>query len=237
MADYEQRAEFFMMQMERERAAAHTDLLFTGSLGYEHSPEHKHFVKSTLTLDWTAARWFALGAGLRVTTRNIYDLAVDGDFRLPLGDKRHLSLNNSYVYSIYADRNYMDFRIGLSVGYAQDYFSVSIGAMTHFTTPFVLNGSPREYHWGVTWTYCARAWVRPEASEWNVGAEVTNVRRFGTDSGREPSFVLNGRHGIRPRAGDPGFSIVWQAGCHTVAAPHSLTYEGAWALVGISCFI
>lgn len=235
--DYEHQAELFLARVERERQPVRTNLLFTGALGYEHSLEHKHFVKSAIAFDWDAARWFQLNAGLRVTTRNIYNLTVKGDFRLPLKGNRFLALNNSYIYGIYADRNFMDFEIALVLRYEQNYFSISLGAMSHFQTPFIVKEGKRRYDWATTWTYSLRGWLKPKDAEWNIGAEFTNVRPFQTDDGRCPSFILHGIHLLRPRYGDPGFNIIWQAGCRTIAAPHSLTYGGCWATVGISCWL
>lgn len=234
--DLERRAEILRMQLEEQNKEAKTDLAFIGELGYEHSERHGHLVQSTMQLQWDGARWFTMFAGLRVTTQNLYNLSLRGDFKIPFKGYRYLGLRNQYLYGIFANSNYMDMNFSLSAFYEQEYFYVAAGAMTHFVTPITVKEGTRSYDWYVSWTYDIRGWVQKHDARWNLGVQVTNMREMEISEGYMPSFVLRGSHLILPKSSPMGFHLNWQIGCRTKIAEERMAYDGAWATVGVHCW-
>lgn len=236
LADLERRAEVLRMCFLEERKRAASDLMFIGQLGYEHHERHGHMVQSNMFLRWDATGWFSMLAGVRVTTNNVYDFSLRGDFKLSWSGFHFLGLRNQYLYGLFAEDNYMDMNFSLAAFYEQDYFYIAAGAMTHFETPIKVKEGSRVFDWRLSWIYDLKAWCRVHDADWNLGVQFTNMRDFEITHCNVPNFILNGRHLVIPKDTPFGIYVTWQAGCRTVITKKSMAYDGAWGIVGVSCY-
>ncbi len=224
------------MSFQEERRRAASDLMFIGELGYEHHERHGHLIQSNMYLQWEPVRWFTMLGGLRVTTNNLYNFSLRGDFKLPLKGYRFLGLRNQYLYGIFANDKYMDMNFSLAAFYEQEYLYLAAGAMTHFETPIRVKEGSRSFDWFVNWIYDIAVWSRVHDADWNIGVQFTNMRDFEISDCNMPSFILRGKHLIIPRSTPFGFYVTWQAGCRTEITKKEMKYDGAWGIVGVRCY-
>lgn len=236
VTDFERRAEALRISFQEERKRAASDLMFIGELGYEHHERYGNMVHSNMFLNWDATEWFSMLAGLRVTTNNLYNITIRGDFKLPLKDCRFIGLRNQYLYGLFAEDNFMDMNFSLAAFYEQEYFYIAAGAMTHFNTPVSVKEGKRKYDWSLSWIYDLGVWCRVHNADWNIGIQFTDMRDFEISHCNNPSFIIRGKHLIMPKNSPFGLFITWQAGCRTLIDKANMKYDGAWGTAGVRCY-
>lgn len=142
--------------------------------------------------------YFDLSAGVQANTANVY--AVDGraivNFPLKVG---RLSLENRFLYRVFAAYDTHELNAAVSVGYAMNYFRVSAGffGKLYGQSPFRSDGDNVSFvtePFNLLWNI--EAHVRPDSCVWNLGIRAANFDDFQIERFNQPIFTLLGRYDI-----------------------------------------
>ena len=107
-------------------------------LGYEHTQINGSNINTEMVGIYTPANWVDVYGGFHVSSRNLYQAAVRGDFKWWIGETRNLALRNQYSYSAYADENFQNLNMSLMLVYDQEHLYAAFGGYAQFFTNFFI---------------------------------------------------------------------------------------------------
>lgn len=232
--DLEREGELLMRELQAERGRYDTDLMFGARLGYQHTQPDRNEVTSELSLTWDAKKWWKLEGGLRVTTYNIYNVWLRGDFLYRFGNFGYIGLRNDYRYGLYVKDNMQKFDMRIGGEFEMDYMYLFVGVSGNFKTQIVKGEDARTYDWQVRPIYDLKLWVRDRESKWNLGAEASGMMETGRTMRWIPDVVLNAYYWIEPDYASR-LKLEWQIGCRIDESP--TRYHGAFTRIAVKFFI
>lgn len=147
-----------------------------------------------------AGGWFEAAVAAEVHNPKTY--AVTATARPKINLKAGaIFLDCSAHYRAHASYGTADFNLAASAGYRMDYFSVQIGATSHFTYDLERKngGKSENISEPLNLLYRASFNVRPASSRWNVGGGVANYTDYEYERTWVPMFFLDGRFDIDER--------------------------------------
>ena len=212
-------------------------LLYT-KLGYENTQINGSIFNTEMVGIYTPNDWIDAYGGLHVSSRNLYQLALRGDFKWWVGQTRNIALRNQYTYSIYAKDNLQNFNMSLMLVYDQEHLYAAFGGyMQFFTNLFLTEGIQRTYIWEPGLAYDFRTRIFKRSHVWNLGLQITNIRHFLVERSYSPNVILNGNYRIGGENEDH-LNIILEAGVQPSGIFHIVVnYYSFFFNVGVTCRI
>ena len=168
-----------------------TEFEFLTEYGYNLT--YQHHANFDLKARTTINRHFELDAALQLSTVNHYTAAVStrAVFPLPVGD---MYLQNRLMYKLLCFAKLYDFNASLSLGYRMDYVNVELGlfarVMDEWKRPVHSEVEPIIEPYNIL--YRIEAFVRPQASRWNLSLCFSNIDDYQMERMWQPLFMLGG---------------------------------------------
>lgn len=209
---------------------------FDANIGYEHTLTSGSAINSEMVIDYTPKRWAQLYGGIKVSTKNINQAMLKGDFKWWMNDSKFIALRSQNVYSIYANDNTQSLSIGVAAIYDQEYFSIALGGNYQmYTSIFNKNDNKKSFLWEPGITYDINARIFPKSHIWNIGGEVTNCRNFVIERVYNPSFLLNGHYTFSAENTNH-LKVYSQVGFQPIGITHiAVNYYSLIINIGVIC--
>lgn len=212
-------------------------VLYSG-LSYEHTLVHGSTGAAGLLVGYSPAGWTDLSGGVSVSSANLYRVAVRGDFKWNFHTHHYFGISNRYLYSVYAGDNLQNFNAALALFYNQDYFHFAIGGCLQLFAGITSgNSSAGGYLCEPGIVYDIEARIFRSEHIWNIGLQITNMRRFLIERMYNPNFVLKGNYRFGGYGSD-NLNLIVEAGFQPAGIMHiAANYYSFFFNVGISCVI
>lgn len=207
-------------------------------LGYEHTQLSGSTFNTEMVGFYTPAKWVDIYGGFHVSTRNLYQVGVRGDFKWWVGESRNIALRNQYTYSAYANDNLQNFNMSLMLVYDQEYLYASFGGYAQFFTNFFMHdGIERSYIWEPGLAYDFRTRIFKKSHIWNLGLQITNIRHFLVERSYAPNLIINGNYRIGGEDEDH-LNLIFEAGFQPSGIFHIVAnYYSFFFNIGVTCRI
>lgn len=232
--DLEREGELLMRELQSQRGMYDTDLMFGARVGYQHTQPDRNEVTSELSLKWDAKKWWRLEGGLRVTTYNIYNVWVRGDFLYRFGSFWYIGLRNDYRYNLFVKDNIQKFDMRIGGEFEMDYLYAFVGVSGNFKTQIARGDETRYYKWQVRPIYDLKLWIMDRESKWNLGAEASGMMETGRTMRWIPDVILNAYYWVEPEYASR-LKLEWQLGCRIDENP--TRYHGAFIRMSVQFYI
>lgn len=228
-------SEYEMLSSTHQREET---IYMLNSIEYEHTMTHGSNIGTEIQIDYTPAWWLSVRGGFHVSTRNLYQLAAKGNFKVLTDGNHSLVLRNQYTYSAYADDNMQNFNMLLAAAYDQEYFYIAIGGYAQFFTGISKQAEiNRSYIWEPGLVYDIEARIFKKRHVWNLGLQITNMREFLIERVYNPNFIMKGNYRFGGD-GSENLNLTVKAGLQPSGIMHmTANYYSFYLNVGISCVI
>ncbi|MBQ7449189.1 MAG: hypothetical protein IJS73_05225 [Paludibacteraceae bacterium] len=144
-------------------------------------------------------KYFDLGAGVQLSTANVYTFNVEVMPKFPLTVKqnRELYLDTRLLYRAVVRNKIHDFSWAFGMGYRQDYVDIFIGfnmRMMDAMRRRVDNNMNEMVSEAMMPIYSLEVFGRPRTCNWNVSARIANFDQFQIEHMWNPIFSIAGQY-------------------------------------------
>lgn len=172
-----------------------------------------------MAVDYAPVRWLGLSGGFRISSSALYQASTRGDFRWNVNGSHALGFTNRYFYSVYGSNKFQDFNAVLAFLYDYDFFHLALGGYFQFFTGFNIPSHSRSYIYEPGIVYDLEARIFKKEHIWNLGLQITNMRRFLIERMYSPNFIFKGNYRFGGYGSD-NLNLMLEAGFQPAGLMH-----------------